>query len=276
LLHEQNAVSGENAARRALELDPALAEPHATLGTLAHKYRWRWQDADREFRKAIQLDPQSAIARQWHSALYCWLGMMEEARAEAKLAVDFEPLSLIANVNRAAILYFSGFYEEAMVVSRKVLELEPGFVFANVVPARVLLGRGLLDDAITLLRRVVDNHGRQHEFLGPLGYALARSGHRDDALRVARELESASQPAVGRRLLSRAEVWLGLGEIERSLQYVEDLFRHHGDLVFVLADSLFAPLREHPGFETMLQRVGFPERTLRRSQAHTAIHGSQT
>ena len=273
---EKSAIRAEEAARRAIELDRSLAGPHATLGVVAQKYRWRWEEADREFREAIRLDPQSATARQWRSSLFSWLGMMDEARMEAKLAVEIEPLALIVNVNYAAILYLSGRYEEAMTVSRKVLELEPGFFFAHLLPARILIARDLLDDAIVSLRRAVDDHGRQPEFLGPLGYALARSGHRDDALKIVRELASSSQPAGGRRMLSLGEVWLGLGEMENSLRHIEELFVHRGELAFVLSGSLFAPLREHPGFAAMLAHAGFPERTLGGSAGRTAVHASQT
>jgi tetratricopeptide (TPR) repeat protein len=171
-------------------------------------------------------------------------------------------------VNYASVLNLAGRYEEAMSACRKVLELDDRFFFAHVLPGRILLARNLAGDAVASLRRAVDEHGRQPEFLGVLGYALARSGHREDALSVARELESSGQHA-GRTLLSLAEVWLGLEEMEKALQHIEELFASHGELGIVLSGSQFAPLREHPGYAAMLQRVGFPERALRRPFTRT-------
>ena len=267
---DDSCARAEEAARKAIELDPTLAEPHATLGALAFGHRWRWEEAGREFREAIRLDPHCVTARQWHSGLLAWLGMLDEARAEARLAVDYEPLSLVVNLNYGILLYLGGRSEEAMAVCRKVLELEPRFFFAHWMQGRILLGRNLVGDAVTLLQAAVDEHGRNPELLGTLGYALARGGRTDDARTIVRELQSAGGES--RTASCIAEVLIGLGELDQALVHIEQLFVHRGELAFVLVGPQFAPLREHPGFETMLRRVGFPQRMESTPFALTAIH----
>ena len=257
---DDSCARGEAAARRALELDPALAEPHATLGGLAFSHRWLWDDADQHFREAVRLDPQCVPALQWHSGLLAWLGMLDEARSQARLAAEYEPLSLAANLNYGAVLYVSGRLEEAAAVCRKVLDLEPRFHFAYWMQGRILLARGLASDAVKVLRDAADECGRHSELLGTLGYAFARSGMTNDARAIVRELEAAATPA--RNAMALGEVWLGLGDLETSMQYIEHLFIRRGDVGIVLTAPEFAPLRSHSAFETMLARVGFPERRL--------------
>ena len=267
---DASAERAEQAARRAIELDPSLAEPHATLASIAHGQHWRWEEADREFRLALQLNPESATARHWYSIFLGWLGMLDEARSEARLSVEYEPLTLVANLNYGCVLLFSGRYEEAMTMCRKVLELEPRFFFAQWVQGRILAARNLFEDAIALLRAAVDEQGRQAELLGILGYSLARSGRTEDARAIVRELESVGGHS---RVAAHAgEVWLGLGEMEMALERIEQLFVHRGELGYVLRDPHFEALRAHPGWKQMLRRVGFPELTLRRpSKPLTAL-----
>jgi serine/threonine protein kinase/tetratricopeptide (TPR) repeat protein len=266
---DASAERAEQAACRAIELDPSLAEPHATLGSIAYGQRWRWEEADREFRQAIQLNPESATTRHWYSGFLGWLGMLDEARSEARLSVEYEPLSLVINLNYGCLLLFSGRYEEAMALCRKVLELEPRFFFAQWVQGRILVARNLFEDAIALLRAAVDEQGRQAELLGILGYSLARSGRTEDARAIVRELE----PVGGHsRVAAHAgEVWLGLGETEKALERIEQLFVHRGELGYVLRDPHFEALRAHPGWQEMLRRVGFPKLTLHASKPRTVL-----
>jgi serine/threonine protein kinase/tetratricopeptide (TPR) repeat protein len=266
---DDSCQRGEDAAQKAIELDPSLAEPRATLGCFAWIHRWKWNEADRLFRTAIRLDPHCVTARQWHSGLYVWLGMFDEARQEAKLAVDYEPLSLVLNLNYSGMLYVSGRLEEAMSVCRKVLELEPRFFFAHWMHGRILLARGLPSDAVNVLRAAVDDCGRHPELLGTLGYAYARSGKPDEALTILRELESTGTEA--RNAMHLGEVWLGLGDLEKAMHYIEQLFVRRGDLGVVLSSPEFRPLREHPAFAEMLKRVEFPARELHTSMPRTML-----
>ena len=267
---DDSCARGEAAARRAIELDPSLAEPHASLGNLAFSHRWRFDEADHHFREAIRLDPQSVTALQWHSGLLAWMGMLEEARQAARLAVEYEPLSLVANLNYAGMLYVSGRLEEATAICRKVLDLEPRFYFAQWMKARILLSRGLDTDATEILRRSADEDGRHPEILGTLGYALARSGQTDEARAILRELEIADLNTSN--AMPIGEIWLGLGNIEEALRFIEQLFQRRGDLGIVFTAPEFEPLRQHPSFAEMLTRVGFPDRIiLSRSAPLTAV-----
>jgi len=242
-----------DAARTAIALDPALASPHATLAYLAFQ-EWEWNRAEREYRTAIALDPDYATAHHWYSHLLVYMGRLGEAQLEARAAVDIEPLSLVFNISYAGTLYIGGRHDEAEHVCRNMLELEPRFYFAQWMLSLVLLARGRFDDAVSLLRATLEQCGRYPELLGTLGYAHARLGDREEALRLAAELDP-------RDHVRLAEVYVGLDDFEEALKHAEQLFRARGEISMVLAAAQFATLREDPRYDAMLKRVAFPRAT---------------
>ena len=119
------------AALRALELDESLAEAHASLALIKENYDYDWPGAEKEFRRAIQLDSQYATAHQWYAEFLSWQGRFEEAFAESEQARQLDPLSLIIASDHAAILYNSRQYDSALKQCRSVLELDPDYDHAQ-------------------------------------------------------------------------------------------------------------------------------------------------
>src|SRR5215472_12810815 len=115
------------AAEKALELDESLAEAHTSLALVAETYDYDWQTAEREFRRAIQLNPDYATAHQWFAESLSWQGRFDEALAESERARQLDPLSLIIATDHGSILYFSRQYDRAIAQCRAVLDMDPSF-----------------------------------------------------------------------------------------------------------------------------------------------------
>ena len=135
------------AALKALQIDETLAEAHASLAVIAQNYDWDWQTAEKEYRRAIQLDPDYATAHQWYAECLGFQGRFDEAFAESERARKLDPLSLIIAADYAALLYFSRQYDRSIEEFRRVLEMEPNFPRAYVV-IFPLVEKGLFAEAL--------------------------------------------------------------------------------------------------------------------------------
>jgi TolB-like protein/DNA-binding winged helix-turn-helix (wHTH) protein len=136
------------AALKALQIDETLAEAHASLAVIAQNYDWDWQTAEKEYRRAIQLDPDYATGHQWYAECLGFQGQFDEAFAESERARKLDPLSLIIAADNAALLYFSRQYDRSIEEFRRVLEMEPNFPRAYVV-IFPLVEKGLFAEALT-------------------------------------------------------------------------------------------------------------------------------
>jgi hypothetical protein len=143
------------AALRALELDESLAAAHASLALIRENYDYDWGEAEKEFRRAIQLNPQYATAHQWYAESLSWQGRFQEAFAESEQARQLDPWSLIIGRDHAEILYYSRHYESAVKQYLSLLEMDPNFHRAqnDAIPPYLQLGR--YDEAI----EEVGSHG---------------------------------------------------------------------------------------------------------------------
>ena len=113
------------AALKALQLDDTLAEAHSSLALIAENYDYDWQTAEKEFKRAIQLDPGYATAHQWYAEYLSWMGRFEEALVESEKARQLDPLSMIIAADHANILYYARQYDRALAQSRAVLDMDP-------------------------------------------------------------------------------------------------------------------------------------------------------
>jgi serine/threonine-protein kinase len=250
---------GQDAARRAIELDPDLGEPHATLGGL-HFLQWNWADADREFKVAIELNANYSTAHHWYSAFLNSMDHREAALYEARLALDLDPMSLLVRAHYADILYFNGRYEESLMYCREILDLEPKFFLVQILVARIHAVRGDNEDALRAVNRAIDQAGRVPELLATLGYIHGVMSNEESARQILAELKAMSATTFVSPLFL-GEVAMALGDTEAALGHFEAFFRMHGELGEILVGPRFADIRKEPGFQQMLERVGFPGRT---------------
>jgi len=130
----REAALAEKHAREALRLDETLAEPHATLGFVQMFSHWQWDEAGKEFKRALELNPHYATAHQWYALYHACEGRTAEAVARMKQAVDLDPLSPGINADLGQMYFFAGDLERALAACRRALELDPQHSFALLYP----------------------------------------------------------------------------------------------------------------------------------------------
>ncbi|MGA7633253.1 MAG: winged helix-turn-helix domain-containing protein [Terriglobales bacterium] len=242
-------------ALRALQLDESLADAHASLAMIKENYDYDWPGAEKEFRRALELDPQYATAHQWYAEFLSWQGRFAEAFAESEQARQLDPISLIGATDRASILYESRQYESALKQWRSVLDLDPTYDHAEhkMIPAYLQLGR--YDDAIKVIDRW-EAVGEGPWMWGWKAAVYARAGHPDEARRALAKLEQSSgSPASREAPLLIA--YLGTGQKERALELLQQMYAEHSNAVVqIKVDPMFDPLRSDPRFKDLLLRLG--------------------
>lgn len=245
------------AVQRGLELDPTLAEAHASLGFIRGLYDWEWTDAEREFQRAIELNPSYATAYQWYALLLGGLGRVDEAIARLHEAESLDPLSPAIGTDVGRVLYYERRHDEALDELRKTLALDPTFARAHGVLAAVDLQAGRIHDAIAGHERAIELAGgwlQQRWGLPGLGYAYAVAGNERKAREILGVLERERAERY-ERPESLALVHAGLGEHHRALEWLERAADERSIYPLLIRDVVYDPIREHPRFQRILERM---------------------
>ena len=257
LLPNEAYPKAKAAGLRALELDEALAQPHATLGCISAIYDWDWGQAEAEFKRAIELNPSYATAHQWY-AINCLtpLGRHEEAISELRQAQAVDPLSLGVQASLALAFYYARRFDEAVRQSRLTLEMEENFGLTHLFLAWTHLQKSQPEAAILECERACQIGKNDPVALAALGQAHALAGHKAEANRLLDELVALAQT----RYVPASEVailWLGLGQTESALQWLRRALEEKAlRLIYLKVEPRFDELRGQPGFAEILRRVG--------------------
>ncbi|HYW74371.1 MAG TPA: tetratricopeptide repeat protein [Pyrinomonadaceae bacterium] len=239
--------------RKALSLDPNLAQPHAALAYYLSAVAWNWAEADREFRRGIELDPKYATAHHWYAYHLTSMGRLHEAMAELLRAQELEPDSLIIATDVGQILFMDQQYAGAVVNYRKVLEREPNFAMAHLRLAEAYVQTDQFTAALDELDKA-KTLGVGIE--GHLAYLNARSGHRESAEKAIHDL--AEQMRMGERHdpVSIAMACAALGQDDAAFKWLDEGYvRHDGEMALLLVDPRFEKLRSDPRFKELLKRM---------------------
>jgi TolB-like protein/Tfp pilus assembly protein PilF len=244
------------AALRALELDDTLGEAHTALGFFHLLHDWDWAAAEREFRRAIELNPNYPSAHDGYG-FYCKVtGRHEEAIAACAQALALDPLSLFLNGSLGWAHYFARDYGKAVELGKRALELDPGFGFAywNVGLAHEAMGEH--EEAVECFRRGMAIVGPTLTFRAHLGRACALAGRKVDAQVVLDDLRDERS----RRYVSAyydAIVHFGLGEVDRGFEWLgRACDERAGFLAFIGVEPMFDAVRGDARFAEILRRVG--------------------
>jgi TolB-like protein/Flp pilus assembly protein TadD len=245
------------AALRSLEIDGALAEAHTSLARIKAEYDWDWSGAEREFQRAIELNPKYPTAYQMYGLILSTMGRTEKAIANYKRGLELDPLSPLLNGALGEAFYYTRQYDQAIEQLQKTLELDP-----NLHPARAFLADAYLHKSMSkeateeLEKHLVIAEGRVWA-LAELGYVYAVMGRRPDALKLLNELNQLSRekfvPAD-----AMAQVYAGLGEKAKAFEWLEEGYgRHSLGLagVGLKVDPVWDPLRSDPRFADLLRRM---------------------
>jgi len=245
--------------QKALDLDDQLPEAHNSLARLLYLFNRDWEGADREFKRALELDHNYAPAHHWYSMYLAVEGRKEQALAEAEKASELDPLSPVVGANLAKILQEAGQNDKAIEQAKKTLDLEPDSAVTHAVLGVVYQDKRMYAEAITEYKRALQLGGPPGEVRGLLGYAYAVSGNRTDAEKIIAELK-ALWPRHTHAALDLAVVFSGLGDKENALYWLEKAQKMHvSDLIGIRQDSHFVEVRSDPRFQALVQWVDAPK-----------------
>ncbi len=249
------------AALRALEIDDDLPEAHVALALILENYDWDWDAAEKEYRRAIELNPNYATAHQWYAELLMWRGRFDEAFRESEYARTLDPLSLIIATDHAAIFYFSRQYDRAIEQFNSVLEMDPNFPRAHMV-VDAYIQKGSYAEAQASLeewRGTFDEGIGMWSMWSKSAYIYGRLGQKDKARAELKKLEAAN----GRQQIDPAALVLaniGAGNNQAALDWLEKAYAQHSNIMTTTkVEPAFDPLRSDPRFQELLQRVGLAQ-----------------
>jgi len=248
----------KEAAEKSISLDPALAEPHASLAFIRGIYDWRWEDAHHLYQRAIALNPGYATAHHWLGCdHYATLGRLDEAFFEISIAQQLDPLSNIILEGRAYILMLRREYNAAITRYREILNINPAFYKAYTSMGRVYIQMGHFAEALAMLQHGRTLAGDIPSIMAAMGQTYGLLGDSARAREMLADLERVSKtryvPAA-----CFAIVHLGLGEKEKALDWLEEgCDRRESQLTAIKIHPVYSPLHGEPRFEAMLKRVGF-------------------
>jgi TolB-like protein/DNA-binding winged helix-turn-helix (wHTH) protein/Tfp pilus assembly protein PilF len=248
------------AALKAIELDDTLAEPHASLAFIAETHEWDWATAEREYKRALELNPGDARAHHWYAGYLMYVGRFEEGIAEAKRARDLDPLSLPVNNALAGRLLVAGRADEALAQVQQTLEIDPHFAPAHQTLGWVYLNMGKQQEAIQEFQQALQLSGTDDKDIKlDLGFAYAAAGNREEARRILGELKQLHEQGLipsG----SVATLYGALGELDAAFAWLEKAYQERDpQLAYLKVGRRFEPLHHDARFQTLVHRVGFPE-----------------
>jgi TolB-like protein/Flp pilus assembly protein TadD len=244
------------AAKKALQLDDALAEAHTTLALALWYYDFDFTQANREFQRAIELNPNYATGhQQYGNNTLSALGRFDEAIAEGKRAIELDPLSLVINADLGMNYYYARRYDEAIAQLHKTLEMDPGYYYAHVDLGQVLAAKRAFGEAISEYQKARALNDDPF-VLGLLGHAYASSGNKTEALKILDQLKELSRQRYV-SMYSFAIVYLALDDKQEALRWLEQSYqdRAGADIGWIRVDSLLDPLHGDPGFEALAEKI---------------------
>jgi tetratricopeptide (TPR) repeat protein len=242
-----------------LKLDDSLADAHTSLAFVEMHYEWKLREAEQEFKRAIDLNPNYSTAHEWYAIDLIALGRLDDAVAEAKLARQTDPLSAIINTDVAEVLYWARRYDEALLQAHATLEMDPNFAHAHRVLERIYDEKHMFLDAIAEGERSLALTGEDTWMLLDLAHTYALAGRKTDMQNCLSRAAKISSGGVLPETGTTAEVYVVLGDADRAFQVIEDLYRRReGGLILLKADPPFDGLKSDPRFQKMSQRIGLP------------------
>jgi TolB-like protein/Flp pilus assembly protein TadD len=243
------------AVTRALEIDETLGEAHATLGHIHFQYDRDWVGAEREFKRAIELNPNYANAHLWYALSLMWTGRHDEAVLEITRAQQLDPLLLAVNANVGFILAAAHRYDEAIAECRKTVDLDPNFPLGHYRLGQIYTLKGAYPEAIAELEKAVAVSRSSPRATAELGLAHALNGNRAEALRLVSDLITRSK----QRYVSPFDVALiyaGLRD-PKAWEWLQRAERDRSpSLNFLVLSPAFASIRTDPRYSALVQHIG--------------------
>jgi serine/threonine-protein kinase len=244
-------------AEKALEIDGTLAEAHSSLAEVKTYYDYNWLGAEREFQRAIELNPSYSTAYQWYAEYIALMGRHDESIIMGKRALELDPLSPSVATNLAGSYWLARQYDEAIERYQKVLEMEPDFMVAHLFLGLAYAAKGLYNEALAELQKGIKlSGGDDSPFLGWLGRVYCWTGKKKQAEVVLKSVIERSK----KRYISPfgiAVIYLGLGQNEQAFEWLEKAYEEKDHWMATLkVYSMFDSVRSDPRFTSLLKKMG--------------------
>jgi len=252
---------GKVAAMTALQLDPDLGEAHTPLAAVLWLHDWKWQEAQAEFQRSLELNPTYPTANHWYAEYVMTMGRQVEAIAKMKNSQELDPLSLIINVAIGWASYMARQYDEALEQLLRTVELDPNYPVTHWILGLLYRKTGHYESAITEGEKGVNLSGGSPLMRAALAHTYGKSGRAKEAVQL---LDDLTKLAMHKYVASYffAGIYIGLGEDDRAIECLEKSYEEHSHwLIYLHIDPSMDDLRNNPRFQDLLQRVGLPVQT---------------
>ena len=246
----------KEAARKALEMDDTLAEAHTSLAIIETQYDWDWGGGEKEFQRAMELNPNYAYAYQSYGLVLRETGRLEEALQKYKRALELDPLSVSVNRDLGYTFYDARQYDQAIEQERKTLELDPNYAQAHSVLGRAYLQKAMFGEGIAEFEKELLTSPGGTTGLPDLGRAYALAGRKAEAQKVLDRIFTLSKQEY---LLPKnvAAFYAALGEKDKAFEWLEKAYQERslGFGLSMKSSPVYDPLRSDPRFADLLRRM---------------------
>jgi serine/threonine protein kinase/tetratricopeptide (TPR) repeat protein len=249
---------GKAAALTALQFDPNLSEAHTPLAAVLWLHDWQWQEAQKEFKRSLELNPTYPTANHWYAEYVMTMGRQVEAIAQMRNSQTLDPLSLIINVAIGWAYYMARRYDEAREQLLQTIELDPNYPVTYWILGLLYRATGRYELSITEGEKGVNLSGGSPLMRAALAYSYGKAGRTKEALQILDDLTKlAEHKYVAPHFF--AGIHSGLGENDRALEYLEKSYEEHSHwLIYLHIDPSMDDSRNDPRFQDLLRRVGLP------------------
>ena len=249
----------EAAVKKALEIDNRLAEVHTSLASLLMLSKWDWANSEKEFKLALELNPNYATAHHWYSQWFLSMGRLEESLRMISWAAELDPVSQAILKDKGLALYYNRQYDEAIEMARKTLELDPNYAAAHRLLSLAYQGKGGFDEAIVETQKWGALTRNKVETTVALAQLHAVSGQIEEARKLIEVVEQ-DKLVIDQVYRGLALVYAALGENDTAFKCLEKSYERHEEAILSLkVDPKVDPLRKDPRFIALLKKIGIEE-----------------
>jgi len=257
ILAKEAYQKANEAALKALEMDDTLAEAHTSLAAIKESYYWDWEAAEREYKRAIELNSNYATAHHWYAFHLIVRTRFDEAIAEIERALELDPLSLVINKDFGSLFYYARQYDRAIEALQKTLEMDPNFSEAHAYLGFVYLQKSIFEEALVELQKENElSRGRHPMVESWIGITYVQMGKRGEAQEVVDDLLKRSKEAYVSPY-ALAILCFALGENDQGFKWLDKAYEERDYwLSYLKIDPFLDSVRSDPRYKALLKKMG--------------------